>query len=215
MAVFSGTQKEFRRYIGPRLRNLVNTLTRKHKAQISACQHCDAKENLESAHVHGRDRNEIIELILSQESMDGVVSVDIQKFEERFVEEHQPLEKSIFILCRECHRKYDTKPKKVRQTSQIVENTSRSSLSNQSLLPITFDPSEDNEFKQKLLLNKKAIIETHYANGTVESKVWNASRFSISSNLLGNLRSRPEFRAGKWQEAGIVRVHLYFSNEQK
>lgn len=215
MAVFSGNHKEFRRYIGPRLRNLVQQLTKKHKAQISACQHCDAKENLESAHVHGRDRNDIIELILSQESIDGVVSVDIQKFEERFVEEHQPLEKSILILCRECHRKYDTKPKKVRQTSQIVENTSRSSLSNQSLLPITFDPSEESEFKQKLLLNKKAIIETHYANGTVESKVWNASRFSISSNLLGNLRSRQEFRAGKWQEAGIVRVHLYFSNEQK
>lgn len=215
MAVFSGNHKEFRRYIGPRLRNLVQQLTKKHKAQISACQHCAAKENLESAHVLGRDRNDIIELILSQESIDGVVSVDIQKFEERFVEEHQPLEKSILILCRECHRKYDTKPKKVRQIRQIAENTSRSSLSNQSLLPITFVPSEESEFKQKLLLNKKAIIETHYANGTVESKVWNASRFSISSNLLGNLRSRQEFRAGKWQAAGIVRVHLYFSNEQK
>lgn len=211
MAVFSGNHKEFRRYIGPRLRNLVQQLTKKHKAQISACQHCDAKENLESAHVHGRDRNDIIELILSQESIDGVVSVDIQKFEERFVEEHQPLEKSILILCRECHRKYDSKPKKVRQIRQIAENTSRSSLSNQSLLPITFDPSEESEFKQKLLFNKKAIIETHYANGTVESKVWNASRFSISSNLLGNLRSRQEFRAGKWQEAGIVRIHVYFS----
>lgn len=215
MAVFSGNHKEFRRYIGPRLRNLVQQLTKKHKAQISACQHCDAKENLESAHVHGRDRNDIIELILSQESIDGVVSVDIQKFEERFVEEHQPLEKSILILCRECHRKYDSKPNKVRQIRQIAENTSRRSLSNQSLLPITFDPSEESEFKQKLLFNKKAIIETHYANGTVESKVWNASRFSISSNLLGNLRSRQEFRAGKWQEAGIVRVHLYFSNVQK
>ncbi len=98
MAVFSGNHKEFRRYIGPRLRNLVQQLTKKHKAQISACQHCAAKENLESAHVHGRDRNDIIELILSQESIDGFVSVDIQKFEERFVEEHQPLEKSILIL---------------------------------------------------------------------------------------------------------------------
>lgn len=212
MALFSGTHKEFRRYIGPRLRNLVQQLTKKHKAQISACQHCSVKENLESAHVHGRDRNDIIELILCQESIDGVVSVDIQKFEERFVQEHQPLGKSILILCRECHRKYDSKPKKVRQIRQIAENTSRSPLSNQSLLPITFDPSEESEFKQKLLFNKKAIIETHYANGTVESKVWNASRFSISSNLLGNLRSRPEFRAGKWQEAGIVRIHVHFSN---
>ncbi len=212
MAVFSGNHKEFRRYIGPRLRNLVQQLTKKHKAQISACQHCAAKENLESAHVHGRDRNDIIELILSQESIDGVVSVDIQKFEERFVEEHQPLEKSILILCRKCHRKYDAKPKKVERVRLIAENTSKSAFTNQRLLPITFDPSEESEFKQKLLFNKKAIIETHYANGTVESKVWNASRFSISSNLLGNLRSRPEFRVGKWQEAGIVRIHLHFSN---
>ncbi len=214
MALFSGNHKEFRRYIGPRLRNLVNTLTRKHKAQISACQHCDAKENLESAHVHGRDRNDIIELILSKESSDGVVSVDIQKFEERFVEEHQPLEKSILILCRECHRKYDAKPKKVGRIRQIVENTQRSSTHHEGILPITFEPSDERDFKQKLLLKKKAIIETHYANGTVESKVWNAPRFSISSNLLGNLRSRQEFRAGKWQEAGIVRIHLCFSNEQ-
>ena len=81
------------------------------------------------------------------------------------------------------------------------------------VLTITFEPSDEQVFKQKLLLIKQAIIETHYANGTVESKVWNIDRFNASSNLLGNLRSRPEFRAGNWQEAGIAHVHLYFSDE--
>ncbi|ALZ75383.1 hypothetical protein [Rheinheimera sp. F8] len=188
-------------------------LTKNHKAQISACQHCDAKENLESAHVHGRDRNDIIESILSQDSIDGIVSVNIEKFEERFIEEHQPLEKSILILCRECHRKYDAKPKQAKQKLHSAESTPKNSTKRAGVLTITFEPSDEQVFKQKLLLNKQAVIETRYANGTVESKVWNADRFNASSNLLGNLRSRPEFRAGKWQEAGITRVHLYFSNE--
>ena len=64
MASFIGTNKEFRRYMGPRLRNLVQQITKSHKAEISACEHCGTKENLESAHVHGRNRNDIIDLSL-------------------------------------------------------------------------------------------------------------------------------------------------------
>ena len=63
MASFIGTNKELRRYIGPRLRNLVQQITKNHKADIAACEYCGNSENLESAHVRGRDRNEIIDLV--------------------------------------------------------------------------------------------------------------------------------------------------------
>jgi hypothetical protein len=92
MASFIGTNQEFRRYIGPRLRNLVQQLTKKHKAEIAACEHCGTKNDLESAHVKGRDRNEIIDLVLEQFTTNGVVTVDLNVFEEKFKDEHHPLE---------------------------------------------------------------------------------------------------------------------------
>ena len=58
MAAFVGTNKEFRKYIGPRLRNLVRQITQKYKKEVGTCQHCDTKADLQAAHVHGRGRNE-------------------------------------------------------------------------------------------------------------------------------------------------------------
>jgi hypothetical protein len=63
--VFTGTNREFKRYIGPRLRNLVQMITKKHKATVAACEHCGVGEDLESAHIRGRDRNQIIDLLLA------------------------------------------------------------------------------------------------------------------------------------------------------
>jgi len=108
MASFVGTNKEFRRYIGPRLRNLVQQFTKNHKVEISVCEHCGSSENLESAHVHNRDRNKIIDVILNEHTYNNVATVDIDLFEKRFKEEHYPLEQSILILCRNCHKKYDS-----------------------------------------------------------------------------------------------------------
>ena len=76
------------------------------------------------------------------------------------------------------------------------------------VLPIELNPSSESEFKQRLLSTKKAYITTFYNNGTTKQKVWNALRFSESSGVLGNLRSRPEFRNGEWQKLGIERVYV-------
>ena len=211
MASFVGTNKEFRRYIGPRLRNLVQQFTKNHKAKISACEHCGSKENLESAHVHGRDRNEIIDLVLSENTHNGIVTVDIANLEERFKEEHHPLEKSILILCRGCHKKYDSKAPQdisLTQETENINNKPHEAVNNEGYLPITLEPSDPDIFKQELLTSKQAIIETSYSDGRIESRPWNASRFSITSNVFGNLRSRPEYRSGNWQSRGIVKVHV-------
>jgi hypothetical protein len=77
-----------------------------------------------------------------------------------------------------------------------------------NLLPIQLTPSDPDEFKTLLLISRLAEIQTTYSDGRVQSKRWNASQFKQSSNVLGNLRSRPEYRAGNWQANHIVRVDV-------
>jgi len=74
------------------------------------------------------------------------------------------------------------------------------------ILPIELKPSLESDFKRRLLLTKTAYITTFYKNGSFKQKVWNANRFKETSGVLGNLRSRPEFRNGKWQKLGIEKV---------
>ncbi len=74
------------------------------------------------------------------------------------------------------------------------------------VLPIFLVPSDPVMFKQQLLRSRIAEIVTTYSDGKVETRTWRAANFSASSNVIGNLRSRPEFRAGQWKVKGIVKV---------
>ena len=72
-------------------------------------------------------------------------------------------------------------------------------------LPIRFDPPGPG-FKGQLLSAREAWVTTYYADGRVESRRWDASRMSTASNVIGNLRSRPEYRNPMWRQLGISRV---------
>ncbi len=72
-------------------------------------------------------------------------------------------------------------------------------------LPIALDPPEP-EFKKRLLSSREAYLITYYADGRVASKRWNASRFKPMSNVIGNLRSRPQHRPPRWRQLGISHV---------
>lgn len=74
------------------------------------------------------------------------------------------------------------------------------------ILPIALNPPIESEFKRRLLITRTAWITTFYKNGTSRTTIWNAHRFSERSGVLGNLRSRPQFRNGEWQKLGIDRV---------
>ena len=80
----------------------------------------------------------------------------------------------------------------------------------QSTLPISLDPPDSGAFLDTLLRTREAWIEVAYRDGRREVRRWEAARMSPSSNVIGNLRSRPEFRDGEWQRRGItgVRVRL-------
>ena len=73
-------------------------------------------------------------------------------------------------------------------------------------LTIELIPPSEPEFKSLLLAKKKAWIATHYTDKRVEVKEWSADNFGLGSSVMGNLRSRSQFRSGAWQDLGIERV---------
>ena len=73
-------------------------------------------------------------------------------------------------------------------------------------LPITLEPRNSKVFLAALLRTKEAWIQVSYNDGRKEVRRWNAQHMSPSSNVVSNLRSRPEFRSGTWQKKGIVSV---------
>jgi len=209
MASFIGTRKEFKRFIGPRLRNLVNIRTKAYRLGVANCNHCGSADRLESAHVRGRDRNQIIDALLEQFTHGEIVTIDLAKFEQLFVSEHEPIERTILILCRDCHGKYDAVAVEAEPSIEYEfseKATEPLSTSSSSQLPIYLVPSDPTTFKKELLRTRRADIKITYVNGHERIKPWNVSNLSASSNVLGNLRSRPQFRQGKWQQLGITKV---------
>ena len=75
-------------------------------------------------------------------------------------------------------------------------------------LPIELDPSSENVFLKELLRTKRAWIVEMYRDGRREERLWDAPKMSSSSNVIGNLRSRPRYRAGERQRLGIVSLRV-------
>ena len=83
------------------------------------------------------------------------------------------------------------------------------STADNDVLPIEFDPAEPNgAFKKALLSRKSASITTFFADGTKETRFWNASRVKPESDIVNNIRSRPEYRSGEWQRRRITRARV-------
>jgi len=219
MEKFTGTFDGFIKYIGPRVRNLVqNSLARNLRKKVGICQHCGLTDNLHAAHVHGHDRNLLIIDALGDSLIDGKIrSVDLDAFEQRFCKSHSNPEEIFLILCGKCHKIYDSntdeKTTNVRADSQKkIFISTRNSHDDNSVLPIELIPNDVDEFKQQLLINKRAIITVFFNSGLKEDRIWDANRFSETSNVIGNLRSRPEFRQSNWQDANINHIRVKIKN---
>ena len=183
---------------------------------MGACEHCGSGENLESAHVHGRDRIQIIDLLLGSIEKDNAVEVDLKQFEKAFKSEHEPFEKAILVLCTACHRKYDSPAVRLKAVAKDETGMDEEGhplgqgLVKSDILPITLDPIDPSVFKEQLMKRKAAKITTFYKDGRTVIRPWIANRFAATSNIFRNLRSRPEFRQGEWQAHGIIKVHVNF-----
>ena len=109
MARFEGTIQEYHDYIGPRIRNKVNNITRTARlSRNKICEHCGQEGELQSAHVHGFERRVIIERVLSLYKKDKVISCDLAMVEQQILEAHKPVNEIFLFLCQECHKKYDS-----------------------------------------------------------------------------------------------------------
>lgn len=168
MAYFIGTEKDFKRYIGPILRNLVQQITRDYRRQIGKCQSCGTTHDLEAAHVHGRDRNTIISTLLETYKSGNEYIVNISEFEKQFKERHARVEEAILILCKKCHFEYDkghNKSIKIEEVKQLKPEI----ISGKSESAST--------------LSKKSIINRLYSNSEIQSKICEVIKKFSKSDL--------------------------------
>ncbi len=77
-------------------------------------------------------------------------------------------------------------------------------------LEILLYPEDEKKFKELLLVNKKAFVRLYKTDEHHETKEWIASRFSETSNLIGNLRSGP---LRGWKEKGIYKTVIAINRE--
>jgi hypothetical protein len=133
MATFTGTLDEFHKFIGGYCRNKVQSLSKNYVRQKGRCEGegCSHTENLQAAHITGKERPILIANILANfKEGDDFFNVDLEQFEEMYIEAHQPIEKVIKVLCKDCHRKYDNTGKTGTATQNIhKENSETTNLS--------------------------------------------------------------------------------------
>lgn len=112
MAEIVCTSEDFHKYIGPRIRNVIQLMTKKRKEELNyICEECKQNKELEAAHIKGNSRKDVIEEILRRYVVNEdkkLVKVDLDKFEKEIILAHKPLEKYFRFLCAQCHVKYDS-----------------------------------------------------------------------------------------------------------
>lgn len=147
MAKYTGSLDNFQRFVGPRLRNLVQTsIARRYKLEVGKCQECGKTNELQAAHIHGKDRKTLLKLALGNQPQGEFISdLDLTQFEQRFVALHQPPKDAFLILCAGCHREYD----KI-VSSIVVDDTAEEDEGprNNNTLAIELDPPDRLEFKE-------------------------------------------------------------------
>ncbi len=89
---------------------------------------------------------------------------------------------------------------KNKQTNKPLAQVSKEQPSQhkrQEAIPIELIPENSKDFKEQLLKSERAYIKLIYEDGIEEIKPWDASNFSESSNLMGNIRSKDWFKPTK------------------
>jgi 5-methylcytosine-specific restriction endonuclease McrA len=109
MALFIGSEEEFNTYFKGFAKNKVNYITSKERRKCNGtCEYCSQISELQSAHKTKSDRKTIISNLLKSYPKRIVgYKVDLKKFEEDFIEAHQPIREHFYFLCQVCHKKYD------------------------------------------------------------------------------------------------------------
>jgi len=135
MAIFEGSVKEFHRLIGPRIKNAVNSLTRKARSDLKGCELCGQKQELDSAHVHEKERRSIIESVIEPFVVNGIIRCNVEMVEEKIIHAHEPISSTFKFLCKSCHREYDN-PSVVKTTRTLSRKESKKDTGNNDFAKI-------------------------------------------------------------------------------
>ena len=100
------------------------------------------------------------------------------------------------------------KPASTPEGRSVAVDDGSLQLIQRNTLPIELDPSPQTVFLKELLRTKRAWIVELYRDGSYKVRPWEATKMSASSSVVGNLRSRPRYRAGKWHRYGIVSLRV-------
>lgn len=124
VARFIGTVQDYHHFVGPRIRNVVNQAAAPaRRSHGGICEFCGKSAELQSAHVHGRERRGLIEAILTNYARpDGFVEIDIEDVERQVIDAHLPIDETFKFICPPCHREYDagTSQRGPRRTRKAV-----------------------------------------------------------------------------------------------
>ena len=101
MGNFTGTKEEFNKYFDGYCKNIINRWAAPlRKEQNGICEYCGNKDELDSAHLRGQERKVIINSILDEHIVDGVVNIDMDIFEKELKNRHDPIRKHFYFLCK-------------------------------------------------------------------------------------------------------------------
>lgn len=75
-----------------------------------------------------------------------------------------------------------------------------------SVLPIELHPTDPAIFRDEFIRLGSATISTYYDGGRIKKSIWKCKYLTSTSNVIGNLRSRPDFRNDRWHALGITKV---------
>lgn len=89
-----------------------------------------------------------------------------------------------------------------------MKNETKKNSSDRNVLPIELSPPNEDAFKARLLETRRAKMTIVYIDDRREPKIkiWRADKFSETSHLWRNLRSRTECRRKYVQERGVKYV---------
>lgn len=75
---------------------------------------------------------------------------------------------------------------------------------------LIFFPADEKQFKDELLQKKKARFILTYDSGIVKESFWDAKSFDKTSNLRGNIQSRPFWRCRETE--GLIRAEVHIED---
>ena len=225
MNFFIGDYKTFYKFFGGYARNNTLSLTKKYKSGVCAC--CGTKEKeIQSAHKRGFERSELVKKFFYEsvyKEDKGVYYVDLDKFEESFVNFSRDISKFHF-LCENCHKKYDRgeiSEKDFLYKDESIKNEKKRACPTETI-NINVVHSSTNLNKEYFLHGRECsckefekhlrdtstctvFVTLFYSNKNATQHVWQVNNFKPTSSLSGNLHSG--FLRG-WQNKQITGIKL-------